>query len=92
MARILIVEDEKHMLMGLKDNLEFEGYELDVADDGALVRHGNPHDVIELAGFRTAQCALPAGRGQAEVLVAILDPLAVLVMVPGENGIVAAVE
>ncbi|MBA7520478.1 Transcriptional regulatory protein WalR [subsurface metagenome] len=34
MSRILIVEDEKHMLQGLKDNLEFEGYEVDVAYEG----------------------------------------------------------
>jgi len=34
MARILIVEDETQMLLGLKDNLEFEGYEVDVAEDG----------------------------------------------------------
>lgn len=35
MYRILVVEDEQAMLMGLKDNLEFEGYEVDIADDGA---------------------------------------------------------
>ena len=34
MARILIVEDEAQMRQGLKDNLEFEGYEVDVAEDG----------------------------------------------------------
>ena len=34
MQRILIVEDEHTMLMGLKDNLEIEGYEIDIADDG----------------------------------------------------------
>lgn len=34
MAHILVVEDEQHMLMGLKDNLEFEGYEVDTADEG----------------------------------------------------------
>jgi len=34
MARILIVEDEVQMRQGLKDNLEFEGYEVDVAEDG----------------------------------------------------------
>jgi len=34
MSRILIVEDEPNMRMGLKDNLEFEGYEVDVADRG----------------------------------------------------------
>lgn len=34
MAHILIVEDERHMLIGLKDNLEFEGYVVDTADNG----------------------------------------------------------
>ncbi len=34
MERILIVEDEPNMRMGLKDNLEFEGYHVDVASDG----------------------------------------------------------
>ena len=33
--KILIVEDEPNMSRGLKDNLEFEGYEVDAADDGA---------------------------------------------------------
>lgn len=34
MSHILIVEDEPSMLMGLEDNLEFEGYEVDSAADG----------------------------------------------------------
>jgi len=34
MIKILIVEDEPNMRMGLKDNLEFEGYEVDSAEDG----------------------------------------------------------
>ena len=34
MQRILIVEDEQAMLMGLKDNLEIEGYDIDTADEG----------------------------------------------------------
>ena len=34
MSRILIVEDEPNMRMGLKDNLEFEGYEVEFAEDG----------------------------------------------------------
>ncbi|MCU7490369.1 MAG: response regulator transcription factor [Ignavibacteria bacterium] len=34
MTRILIVEDEAHMRMGLADNLEFEGYEVDQAEEG----------------------------------------------------------
>lgn len=34
MNKILIVEDDKAILMGLKDDLEFEGYEVSVALDG----------------------------------------------------------
>jgi DNA-binding response OmpR family regulator len=34
MKKLLIVEDELNMRMGLKDNLEFEGYEVDLADNG----------------------------------------------------------
>jgi DNA-binding response OmpR family regulator len=34
MARILIVEDEPQMRVGLKDNLEFEGHQVDFAEDG----------------------------------------------------------
>lgn len=34
MARILIAEDEADMAMGLKDNLQFEGYEVVVTGDG----------------------------------------------------------
>jgi DNA-binding response OmpR family regulator len=33
--KILIVEDEPNMSRGLRDNLEFEGYEVDIAADGA---------------------------------------------------------
>ena len=35
MAKILIVEDEPDMVLGLKDNFEFEGYEVVTASDGA---------------------------------------------------------
>ncbi|HNQ21984.1 MAG TPA: response regulator transcription factor [Phycisphaerae bacterium] len=34
MARILIAEDEPDMAMGLRDNLQFEGYETIIAADG----------------------------------------------------------
>ena len=34
MQKILIVEDEPSMRLGLKDNLEFEGYEVLIAEDG----------------------------------------------------------
>jgi len=35
MTRILIVEDEPNMVAGLRDNFEFEGYEVVTAGDGA---------------------------------------------------------
>jgi DNA-binding response OmpR family regulator len=35
MAAVLIVEDESHLANGLRFNLEAEGYEVDVVDDGA---------------------------------------------------------
>jgi DNA-binding response OmpR family regulator len=35
-AKILIVEDEPDMVLGLKDNFEFEGYEVITASDGAV--------------------------------------------------------
>jgi DNA-binding response OmpR family regulator len=34
-SKILIVEDEPNIGRGLKDNLEFEGYEIDLAADGS---------------------------------------------------------
>lgn len=34
MARVLIIEDEPAMQAGLRDNLEVEGYDVDVAGDG----------------------------------------------------------
>lgn len=33
-ARILIVEDDKNIIKGLKHNLEFEGYKVSTAEDG----------------------------------------------------------
>ena len=34
--KILITEDEPNMRLGLKDNLEFEGYSVDLAENGIL--------------------------------------------------------
>jgi DNA-binding response OmpR family regulator len=36
MSRILVVEDEPAIAIGLQDDLEVEGYEVDVAEDGAV--------------------------------------------------------
>ncbi|MHC5110595.1 MAG: response regulator transcription factor [Planctomycetota bacterium] len=44
MAKILVAEDEQDMAMGLKDNLQFEGYEVIVANDGeAALQAVNDH-------------------------------------------------
>jgi DNA-binding response OmpR family regulator len=51
MKKILIVEDEAPMLQGLKDNLEFEGYEVDTASEGNAGLEkimGNPYDLVLL--------------------------------------------
>lgn len=51
MANILIVEDEPAMRTGLKDNLEFEGYQVEIAEDGdsgeEMIRANN-YDLIIL--------------------------------------------
>jgi DNA-binding response OmpR family regulator len=50
MARILIAEDEPELAMGLKDNLQFEGYETAVAADGeqalALIESQHPDLIL----------------------------------------------
>lgn len=51
MHPILIVEDEPGMQMGLKDNLEFEGYHVDVASDGETGLNkitSNPYSLVLL--------------------------------------------
>ena len=51
MTKILIVEDEPNMRMGLKDNLEFEGYEVECVDngeDGLQKITGNNYDLVLL--------------------------------------------
>lgn len=50
MAKILIVEDEPNMVAGLRDNFEFEGYEVITASDGIaglnLALHESPDLII----------------------------------------------
>jgi DNA-binding response OmpR family regulator len=51
MAKILIVEDEPQMRLGLRDNLEFEGHQVDFAEDGSIGLHKileNNYDLIIL--------------------------------------------
>jgi two-component system, OmpR family, response regulator len=49
--RILVVEDEKRLAVGLKNGLEAEGFAADVAlngDDGLWMARENPYDAIVL--------------------------------------------
>lgn len=48
MAKILIVEDEPAMQLGLQDNLEFEGYTTEVADNGELAIQKILNNVFDL--------------------------------------------
>ena len=50
MARILIVEDEREMARGIKDLLEFEGYEVTVAGTGK--------EGLALSGRRDVDCII----------------------------------
>ena len=49
-ARVLVVEDNPDLAFGLRNNLEIEGYEVEVAETGpdglSRVREGNPDLVI----------------------------------------------
>jgi DNA-binding response OmpR family regulator len=51
MPRVLIVEDNRNLALGLRSNLEYEGYEAEVADDGAAAlgrARTRSHDLIVL--------------------------------------------
>lgn len=48
MKKILIVEDEVNMLKGLQDNLEFEDYEVDTADDGLVGYNKIKNNIYDL--------------------------------------------
>ena len=48
MTRILVVEDEPAIAIGLKDDLELEGYQVDVAEDGAAAMQSATSTVYDL--------------------------------------------
>lgn len=51
MVKILIVEDDETIIMGLKDDMEFEGYEVAVAEngkDGYMLAKGKKFNLIIL--------------------------------------------
>lgn len=71
MKQILIVEDEPNMRLGLKDNLEFEGYKVTVATNGSqglvAIESNQYHLVLldvmlpELSGFDVCRIARERG-------------------------------
>ncbi len=71
MYPILIVEDELSMQIGLKDNLEFEGYRVDLADDGEIALEkilGNKYSLVlldvmlpKISGFDICKIARKKG-------------------------------
>jgi DNA-binding response OmpR family regulator len=71
MKKILIVEDEIGMVKGLKDNLEFEGYDVDIAMEGKSALQKileSKYDLIlldimlpELSGFDICKTARKEG-------------------------------
>jgi len=72
MTRILVVEDNPDLAYGLRNNLEIEGYQVEVADDGskglARARDGRPDLIIldlmlpGMDGFRVLRALREAGR------------------------------
>jgi DNA-binding response OmpR family regulator len=71
MAKILVIEDEPEMQKGLRDNLKFEGYDVDVAGDGEKglkkILEGK-HDLVlldvmlpEMSGFDVCKNARKEG-------------------------------
>ncbi len=78
MTRIVVVEDNPDLAFGLRNNLEIEGYEVDVAPDGlaglAAVREHSPDLVLldlmlpGLDGFRVLKTLRDEGR-QMPVLI-----------------------
>jgi len=73
MTRILVVEDESHLAEGLQFNLEAEGYEIEIVQDGeaalrSLVESGGGYDLVVLdlmlpgiGGFEVLRRARAAG-------------------------------
>jgi two-component system, OmpR family, alkaline phosphatase synthesis response regulator PhoP len=72
MTRILIVEDNRNLATGLRNNLEIEGYDVDVATDGtsglALARSASPNLIVldlmlpGMDGYRVLRTLREEGR------------------------------
>ncbi len=79
MPKILIVEDEPAMRMGLTDNLEFEGYQIDSASDGETGLNkilSTPYDLVlldvmlpKMSGFDVCRKARESGSKTPVILL-----------------------
>lgn len=79
MKKILVVEDELNMRLGLKDNLEFEGYEVETAADGEeglTLATGSDFDLIvldvmmpKISGFDVCKQVRAKGIGTPIILL-----------------------
>ncbi len=79
MAKLLIIEDEPSMQLGLKDNMELEGYLVETASDGEeglLKIKTNSFDLVlldvmlpKLSGFDVCKAARSAGINTPIVLL-----------------------
>ncbi|MDZ7764117.1 MAG: response regulator transcription factor [Melioribacteraceae bacterium] len=79
MSKILIVEDEPSMRLGLKDNLEFENYEVETVEDGETalksIRENN-YDLVlldvmlpKLSGFDVCKTLRKEGNNTSIILL-----------------------
>lgn len=79
MPKILIVEDEPSMRLGLKDNLEFESYEVETVEDGETalksIRENN-YDLVlldvmlpKLSGFDVCKTLRKEGNNTSIILL-----------------------
>lgn len=78
MTRVLVIEDNRNLAMGLRNNLEIDGYQVELATDGAaglaLARATSPDLIIldlmlpELDGYHVL-AALRAGAIETPVLI-----------------------
>lgn len=79
MTKILIVEDEPNMRLGLKDNLEFEGFEVEIAEDGEAGLNkilNNNYDLVimdvmmpKMSGFDVCKNVRKAGLSTPIILL-----------------------
>lgn len=90
MAKILVIDDERSIRNTLKEILEFEGFEVDVAEDGM-----EGIEKFEKGQFDVVLCDIKMPRIDGmEVLGKIheMDPDATMVMISGHGTIDTAVE